>query len=93
MPNINLGKVRIGVLAVAGMVTFLTYQFGTDLVVKLPEDASEIVLSMLVGIGLGGLVATIGQLLSPDPDKPAPTVPASTHERALDLLEKALNRS
>ena len=70
-------------------VAWLTHFFGSALMSKIETMQSHEILALIVGTGLGGLVAVIGQLLT---DPPGAVVPASTHEKALGILQEQLNK-
>ena len=94
-----LSKVRPNVLVLAGFGALLTGLFGYALIAILSDgDGADFilavvaVLSMLVGIGVGGLMTLSGQVAT---DPPPPTVSAEVHLaaiRAVAGLEDAETR-
>ena len=87
-----VGKLRPNVIILAGLAAILVLIFGYMLIGKLEVQGDEAtlavtaILSMIVGIGIGGLMAIAGQVAT---DPPPPTVPASTHEA---MMGKALDK-
>ena len=66
----KLPTIRINLLWVSTLVAILTLTFGNQLIklLQTPKDGAgtntiEIVLSSLVGVGIGGLIAIAGQLV------------------------------
>ena len=66
----KVATVRINLLWVSTLVAILTLTFGAQLIGLLKERTTgdgtntlEIVLSSLVGVGIGGLIAIAGQLV------------------------------
>ena len=72
-----LDKLRVNVIIVAGLVTWLILDFGDKLIEKLPVAVGPELLSMLIGVGIGGLIAAMIRMFE------SPSVPADTHERML----------
>lgn len=70
---------------VAIVLAVMLYLIAAKLI-ELPEfvQASE-AFWLTVGIAIGALATCLGNVTAPP--GPAPSVPASTHERALDKLE------
>ena len=76
--------IRINLLWLSTLVAILTLVFGSQLIELLGKDTTgdtktvEIVLSSLVGVGIGGLIAIAGQLVQDsgeDSTKPRKTTP------------------
>ena len=69
----HLTKIRINVIWVSTLVAILTLTFGNRLISLLTDhrgqgvETIEIVLSSLVGVGIGGLIAIAGQLVEDSP--------------------------
>ena len=67
--------IRINLLWLSTLVAILTLVFGHQLIELLGDNASgdtktvEIVLSSLVGVGIGGLIAIAGQLVQDSDEK------------------------
>ena len=67
--------IRINLLWLSTLVAILTLVFGHQLIKLLGENPSgdtktvEIVLSSLVGVGIGGLIAIAGQLVQDSDEK------------------------
>ena len=66
----KVATIRINLLWVSTLVAILTLSFGAQLIgmLKEPDEGAntntlEIVLSSLVGVGIGGLIAIAGQLV------------------------------
>ena len=66
----KVATIRVNLLWVSTLVAILTLTFGTQLIGLLKErtesggtNTLEIVLSSLVGVGIGGLIAIAGQLV------------------------------
>lgn len=71
----QVALVRINLLWVSTLVAILTLAFGNRLIGLLTDGADsrtnntiEIVLSSLVGVGIGGLIAIAGQLVQDSPN-------------------------
>ena len=75
-----LDKLRINVIIIAGLVTFIIVDFGDKLISRLPDQIGAEVLALLIGTGIGGLIAAMIRMFE------SPQVPADVHER----LTKAL---
>ena len=75
-------KLRVNVIIVAGLVTWLILDFGDKLIEKLPEAVGPELLSMLIGVGIGGLIAAMIRMFE------SPSVPADVHERLVKSLAK-----
>ena len=73
-----LDRLRPNVLIIAGMVTFLIVDYGDKLIDKLPNGVSESVLTGLIGVGIGGLIAAMMRMFE------SPSVPADVHERMVN---------
>ena len=79
----KVATIRINLLWVSTLVAVLTLTFGAQLIELLGDPSKgassntlEIVLSSLVGVGIGGLIAIAGQLVqdsgqSPQRNKPS----------------------
>ena len=77
-----LDKLRVNVVIIAGLVTWLILDFGDKLIEKLPADVGPEVISMLIGVGIGGLIAAMTRMFE------SPQVPAEVHERLVKSLSK-----
>ena len=75
-------KLRVNVIIVAGLVTWLILDFGDKLIEKLPVAVGPELLSMLIGVGIGGLIAAMIRMFE------SPSVPADVHERLIKSLAK-----
>ena len=70
----KLARIRVNVLWLATLVAVLTLVFGNQLIGMLQRsdgtgsNTIEIVLSSLVGVGIGGLIAIAGQLVQDSDD-------------------------
>ena len=84
-----MDKIRPNVVVLGLFISVLTGLLAVkliDLIIAgsdVPAGVTEI-LALLVGVGLGGLVSTMGQTAS---DPPPPTVPAGVHQY---LMERAM---
>lgn len=78
-------KWRPNVIVLAVIVASMTVLFGLQLIAKIELLASQEILALLVGIGIGGIMTLAGQVAT---DPPPPTVPASIVERLIDKAEK-----
>ena len=82
-----LDKLRVNVIIVAAMVTWVIVDFG-DKLIELLHDAQvdpEIVITVIVAListGIGGLIAAMIRMFE------SPSVPADVHERLVKSLEK-----
>ena len=79
--------IRINLLWLSTLVAILTLVFGHQLIELLGDNSSgdtktvEIVLSSLVGVGIGGLIAIAGQLVQDSDEKSTkPRPPANGQE-------------
>ena len=77
-----LDKLRINVVIIALLITFIIVNFGDKLIAKLPGTVGPEVIALLIGTGIGGLIAAMVRMFE------SPSVPAEMHER----LTKALSR-
>ena len=77
-----LDKLRVNVIIVAGLVTWLILDFGDKLIEKLPAAVGPELLSMLIGVGIGGLIAAMIRMFE------SPQVPADVHERLVKSLAR-----
>ena len=78
-------KLRINVVIVAGVIAFLVHDFGDKLIallpgLGLPPELIITLLSTLIGVGIGGLIAAMIQMFN------SPQVPADSHERIVKAL-------
>ena len=77
-----LDKLRVNVIIVAALVTWLILDFGDKLIEKLPAAVGPELLSMLIGVGIGGLIAAMIRMFE------SPSVPADVHERLVKSLAR-----
>ena len=83
-----LDKLRVNVIIVAGLITWLIMDFGDKLISQLnkadalPPEVIITVLTTLIGTGIGGLIVTMGRMFD------SPSVPADTHERMVKNARK-----
>lgn len=60
-------KLKVNILFVSFEVALLTGVFGYWLIERMSGPVSNEILALLVGIGIGGLIALAGQLATSDP--------------------------
>ena len=77
-----LDKLRVNVVIIAGLVTFIIVDFGDKLIDKLPESVGPEVIALLIGTGIGGLIAAMIRMFE------SPNVPAELHERLMKSFWK-----
>ena len=82
-----IDRLRLNVVIIAVLVTFMIVDFGDKLIEKLPADIGPEVLALLIGTGIGGLIATLMRMFE------GPSVPADVHERAIKAMLEAMRRS
>ena len=82
LPEMVLDKLRINVVIIAGLVTFIIVDFGDKLIDKLPESVGPEVIALLIGTGIGGLIAAMIRMFE------SPNVPAELHERLMKSFWK-----
>ena len=70
-------RLRPNVIIVALLVTFLIMDFGDKLIDKIPDAVGAEVLALLIGTGIGGLIACMMRMFE------SPSVPADTFERMM----------
>ena len=70
-------RLRPNVIIVALLVTFLIMDFGNKLIDKIPEAVGAEVLALLIGTGIGGLIACMMRMFE------SPSIPADTFERMM----------
>ena len=70
-------KIRWNVLAMAILIAYLIKDFGDKLIERLPENIQTDVLIAIVGVGIGGLLASLSRMFD------SPSVPADMHERVV----------
>ena len=70
-----LDKLRVNVIIIAVLVGWIIIDFGDKLIDKLPESVGPEVLALLIGTGIGGMIATMMRMFE------SPSVPADVHER------------
>ena len=80
-------RLRINVVIVALVIAFLVADFGAKLIGLLegkgiPPELIITLLSTLIGVGIGGLIAAMIQMFN------SPQVPADVHERMFKELLK-----
>lgn len=86
-----LDKLRVNVVFIALMATWVTTDFGDKLIDLLGQSNKEIpieavvgVLGIVIGTGLGGLIAAMVRMFE------SPQVPADAHERMVKSLVKEI---
>lgn len=78
--------IRINLLWLSTLVAILTLVFGHQLIELLGDNSSgdtktvEIVLSSLVGVGIGGLIAIAGQLVQDSDEKSTKARPSANDQ-------------
>ena len=82
-----LDKLRVNVVIVAALVTWVIVDFGDKLIdlLKGADIEPELVITVLVGLigtGIGGLIAAMIRMFE------SPSVPADVHERLVKSLAK-----
>ena len=82
-----LERLRLSVLIVAALIAFLIHDFGDKLIALLdsqgiPPELIITLLSTLIGVGIGGLIAAMIQMFN------SPQVPADVHERMFKQVTK-----
>ena len=81
-------KIRWNVMGIAVLITLLIQDFGDKLIAQLglvegiPPEAIIAVLALLIGTGIGGLIAALIRMFE------SPNVPADVFERVVKLLAK-----
>ena len=71
------------VLIIAAFISVITWKFGIDLIGRLVPSVTGEVLALLVGTGVGGLVAVLGQLVTPPAGA---TVPQESHDKLIAAI-------
>ena len=84
-----IDKLRVNVVIVAGLITYLIVDFGAALIALLgdslvPTEAIIATLALLIGTGIGGLITTMGRMFD------SPSVPADTFERVVKDAQKKI---
>ena len=77
-----LDKLRVNVIIMAVLITWLIMDFGDKLINRLPDTITSDVLSLLIGVGIGGLISALTRMFE------SPQVPADVHERLVKSLAK-----
>ena len=82
-----IDKLRVNVVIVAILITWIIVDFGDKLIALLGENAvdSEAIvttLALLIGVGIGGLITTMGRMFD------SPSIPADTFERIIKRVDK-----
>ena len=82
-----LEKLRVNVMGIAVILFFLIKDFGDKLIgvlgdSEVPPEAIIAVLGLLIGTGIGGLIAALIRMFE------SPQVPADVHERLVKSLAK-----
>ena len=81
-----LDKLRVNVMGIAVILFFLIKDFGDKLITvlgdatEIPPEAIIAVLGLLIGTGIGGLIAALIRMFE------SPGVPADVHERVVKFL-------
>ena len=76
-------RMRPNVIIVAVIIAVLIDRFGERLIDRLPEEVGPSVLTGLIGVGIGGLIAAMMRMFE------SPSVPADVHER---MIKDAMRR-
>ena len=79
-------RLRPNVIIVALLVTFLIMYFGEKLIDKISGDVGAEVLALLIGTGIGGLIACMMRMFE------SPSIPADTFERMMRVRERSDDR-
>ena len=82
-----IDKLRVNVVIVALLITFIIVDFGDKLIDLLGENAIDsqaivATLALLIGTGIGGLITTMGRMFD------SPSIPADTFERIIKRVDK-----
>ena len=72
-----LDKLRVNVVILALLITWIIMDFGEMLIDKIPANIGPEVLALLIGTGIGGLIAAMTRMFE------SPQVPADLHERLM----------
>ena len=72
-----LDKLRVNVVILALLITWIIMDFGEMLISKIPGTIGPEVLALLIGTGIGGLIAAMTRMFE------SPQVPADLHERLM----------
>ena len=85
-----IDKLRVNVVIVALLVTWIVLSFGGKLIDLLSGDNVEpetviAAFSLLIGVGIGGLISAMVRMFE------SPSVPADLHERVTETLSKRDN--
>ena len=72
-----LDKLRVNVVILALLITWIIIDFGEMLITKIPATIGPEVLALLIGTGIGGLIAAMTRMFE------SPQVPADVHERLM----------
>ena len=72
-----LDKLRVNVVILALLITWIIMDFGEMLIDKIPATIGPEVLALLIGTGIGGLIAAMTRMFE------SPQVPADLHERLM----------
>ena len=72
-----LDKLRVNVVILALLITWIIMDFGEMLIAKIPATIGAEVLALLIGTGIGGLIAAMTRMFE------SPQVPADVHERLM----------
>ena len=85
-----IDKLRINVVIVAVLITWIIIDFGDKLINllgdgEIPVEAIIATLALLIGTGIGGLITTMGRMFD------GPSVPADTFERIMKLDLKRID--
>ena len=70
-------RLRPNVIIVALLVAFLIHDFGEKMIERISDDLSGEVLALLIGTGIGGLIACMMRMFE------SPSVPADVFERMM----------
>lgn len=78
-------KLRVNVVIIAVLVTWIIIDFGDKLIDRLPESVGPEVIALLIGTGIGGLLTAMTRMFE------APSVPADLHERIVKQSFKQID--
>ena len=84
-----IDKLRVNVVIVALLITWIIIDFGDKLINLLTGDVQPdliiTVLTGLIGVGIGGLITAMGRMFD------SPSVPADTFERVVKDAQRRID--
>ena len=91
MTAMLIDKLRVNVVIVALLITWIIIDFGDKLINLLgdgevPVEAIIATLALLIGTGIGGLITTMGRMFD------SPSIPADTFERVVKDAQKRIDK-